>query len=191
MNSRIWILAGVFVLLILSYVVFFTDWVRPAPIQIVSQVRESILQPRFGRPLKDEVSTNVEPGRVIKVETNQVIAARRQARRVRLPYWGEIGPAAGGVANVTFSLDDTYVLTALRVQDVPMDGSASRILWSLKGKSAPTRSLLYGRVPQGMEPTTPGAAAEPLMAGVPYHLIVEAGRRRGTNAFQTKPAQAE
>ena len=82
------------------------------------------------------------------------------------------------------------MLTALRVEDVPADGSAPKVLWRLAGKSRPTRSLLYGRDPEGLKPVVPGATAELLKAGVPYRLFLAAGRRRGTNDFKTMPAPA-
>ena len=49
MNVRSYSLIGLFAALGLCYVAFFTDWLSPEPIQISSQIRASILQPRFGR----------------------------------------------------------------------------------------------------------------------------------------------
>ena len=79
-----------------------------------------------------------------------------------------------------------YELTAIRVEDVPVDGTAPKVIWRLAGKSAPLNSLLYGRDPVGMKPLAAGTA-QPLVPGAPYRLIVEAGRRRGTNNFTTVP----
>ena len=104
------------------------------------------------------------------------------------PEKGAIDQAPGGVANVTFSLDDTYILTSIRVEDVPSDGTKPNVLWQLKGKSRPARSLLYGRVPEGMTNVVPGAVAEPLKAVVLYRLFLQAGRRRGIKDFTTAPA---
>jgi hypothetical protein len=123
------------------------------------------------------------------VRTNLIVRTN-EAERVRLPDWGAIDQAPSGVANVTFSFDGAYTLTALRVQDVPADGSPPRVVWQLAGKSLRTSSLLYGRDPQGMKPVLPGTKAEALTAGVPYRLIIEAGRRRGTNNFTTTPSPA-
>lgn len=189
--SRLWPLLLTFVALVGAYVYFFTDWLSPAPIEIASQVRPSILQPRFGRSTVKVKRTNTVPetGEVVVVRTNvpktNHLTSVDLGRRARLPDWGEIDQAPGGSANVTFSLDASYVLTALRVEDVPSDGSAPRVLWQLAGKSAPTRSLLYGRDPSGMVPTRPGVKPEPLTPGAPYRLVIEAGRRRGTNSFTT------
>jgi hypothetical protein len=83
-------------------------------------------------------------------------------------------------------MDGTYQLTKLRVEDMPADGSAPKVFWRLAGKSVPTTVFLYGRDPEGLKPLVQGATAEPLSPGVPYRLIVEAGRRKGTNCFTTE-----
>ena len=192
MNKRSLMLAGVLAVLGLLYIVLFTEWIKPEPIQIASQIRTSVQRPRFGRPVTQRNMTNLPTakGDIMIVRTNLIVRTTNEAQRVRLPDWGEIDQAPGGVANVTFSLDGAYTLTALRVQDVPVDGSPPRVAWQLAGKGLPTSSLLYGRDPQGMKPVMPGTKAEALTAGVPYRLIVEAGRRRGTNSFTTTPAPA-
>ncbi len=91
----------------------------------------------------------------------------------------------GATANVTFSLDDYYALTSVHVEDVPADGSNPTIMWHLKGKSQPVKAFIYGKDLEGMAPIAKGVSAEPLIAGVPYRLILQAGRRRGTNEFTT------
>ena len=190
MNARFFSLAGLFVALGLCYLAFFTDWLRPEPILISSQIRASILQPHFGRGTIKVVRTNAETGEVFKIVHTNAASANEKARRARLPEWGEIGDAPGNVANVTFTLDAPYQLTALRVQDIPLDGSTPQIVWDLVGRSVPTSSLLYGRVPKGMQPRSTNSPVVPLNAGAPYQLIVEAGRRKGTNHFTTRPAPA-
>lgn len=195
MNKRAWTLGGVLLVLGLLYSYFFTEWIKPEPIQIASQVRASVIQPRFGRPVNQRVTTNLVALKndLLKLAnavkgTNLIVKTNPpppQVQRVQISDWGQIEQAPSGVANVTFSLDTYYTLTALRVQDVPADGSAPKVIWQLAGKSLPLNVLLYGRDPQGMKPVTPGAKAEPLSAGVPYRLIIEAGRRRGTNDFRT------
>jgi hypothetical protein len=191
MNKRSLMLAGVLAVLGLLYIVLFTEWIKPEPIQIASQVRASVQRPRFGRNVTQRNMTNLPTakGDIMIVRTNLIVRTN-EAQRVRLPDWGEIDQAPGGVANVTFSFDGAYRLTALRVQDVPADGSPPRVVWQLAGKSLLTSSLLYGRDPQGMKPVLPGTKAEVLTAGVPYRLIIEAGRRRGTNSFTTIPSPA-
>lgn len=205
MSARHWTLVGAFAALGLSYVIFFTEWLRPAPIEVASQVRFSVQPPRFGRPapkanaargaMPDAAkATSTKNGRPAAppqgffppppAKTNPVVA-REMVDRVGRPEKGAIDQAPGGVANVTFSLDNWYQLTRVRVEDVPADGTAPNVAWQLVGKSLPLNSLLYGRNPEGMKPLLAEAKAEPLKAGVPYRLIVEAGRRRGTNDFKT------
>ena len=190
MNKRSLMLAGVLAVLGLLYIVLFTEWIKPQPIQIASQVRTSVQKPRFGRPVTQRILTNLPTAKGDMLVRTNLIVRTNEAERVRLPDWGAIDQAPGGVANVTFSFDGAYTLTALRVQDVPADGSPPRVVWQLAGKSLRTSSLLYGRDPQGMKPVLPGTKAEALTAGVPYRLIIEAGRRRGTNSFTTIPSPA-
>ena len=196
MNKRALILGGMLMGLGLLYVLMFTEWIKPEPIQIASQVRASILQPRFGRPVTQRGVTNLTTAIKDLLKRTNVVAVTNltvrtnQPQRVQISDWGQIEQAPGGAANVTFSLDGYYTLTDLRVQDVPADGSQPKTLWQLSGKSLPLSSLLYGRDPQGMKPANAQAKAESLSPGVPYRLIVEAGRRRGTNNFRTTPAVA-
>jgi hypothetical protein len=178
MNRRSRIFGGVLASLAVVYVVWFTEWLRPAPIQIASQVRFAIQPPRFGRPVKKPLL----PGQAAR--TNQV-SHQKEIELIGRPEKGSIDQSPAGVANVTFSLDDWYSLTEVKVQDVPADGSKPQVLWQLVGKSRPVNSLLYGREPSGMRPLLQGSTPEPLKAGVPYRLIVQSGRRRGTNDFRT------
>jgi hypothetical protein len=195
-RRRNWTLAGVFVALGVLYLAFFTEWLRPAPIEITSQVRLAIQPPRFGRPPK-----KADPGNgpskasqpALFIATNHTKVTTSTNRPPPRPAFDIIGSpekggfdqAPGGVANVTFGLDRWYILTKLRVEDIPADGSAPKVFWQLAGKSQPLDSLLYGRVPAGMDFVPPSTNAEPLLPGVPYRLIVQAGRRSGTNHFQT------
>ena len=190
MNTRGWFLIGVFVLLGLTYILLFTEWLRPAPIEIASQVRPAIQLPRFTRPVNNKQPGPLGPPGPLGQQPAKVdqLIRTNQTRRLQLAEWGVIDQAPGGVANVTFSLDGNYSLTALRVEDVPTDGAKPKVFWQLAGKSRPVRALLYGRNPEGMKPVKPGAVAEPLTAGAPCRLILEAGRRRGTNYFTTSPA---
>jgi hypothetical protein len=184
MKTRSWVLCGLFVALVGVYATFFTEWLRPAPIEIASQVRFAVQpNPRFGRPVVKK-DLQGKPG-----PTNQVVP-RNAFEIITLPEKGSIDQAPGGAANVTFSLDNWYTLTKIRVQDVPADGSAPQTMWDLVGKSRPVNSLLYGRVPDGMRPILEGLMPEPLKPGVPYRLILEAGRRRGTNNFRTVELRA-
>lgn len=185
-RTRVWTLVGALAVLGLAYAFLFTEWVRPEPIGIASQVRASILQPSFGQGTRTvRVTNSALGGGQVVMERTEAADAGSRARRVRLPHWGEIEQGPGGAANVTFSLDDAYVLTGVRVEDVPADGSAPKVLWQARGRSTPTRSLLYGRVPEGMQGV---GAVTALTPGAPYRLWLEAGRRRGSHAFRTLPA---
>lgn len=194
MNRRTAILLGVTAALGLAYVAFYTDWISPEPIQIASQVRPVIQQPRFGRRNSKSVPGNPfttdARGNVPTPANGELPAA--ETRRPLPPSGPPDAPAnsgvvepANGVAHVTFSLDDRYALTSLRVMELDADGSRGRIIWDLKGKSRPLNGLIYGRNPTGMVPTTPDAIAASLEPGTLYRLEVAAGRRKGTNVFQT------
>src|SRR5437667_12341037 len=113
MNKRSLTLAGVLAVLGVLYIVLFTEWIKPEPIQIASQVRTSVQRPRFGRPVTQRNMTNLPTakGDIMIVRTNLVVRTN-EAQRVRLPDWGEIDQAPGCVANVTFSLDGSYKLIA-------------------------------------------------------------------------------
>lgn len=178
MNARPWVLLGVFAALGLAYVTFFTEWLRLAPIEIASQLRFTIQPPRFGRPVKKPDP----PGQPTPADRG---GPRNDVERIGQPARGMIDQAPGGVANVTFSLDAWYNLTRIRVEDVPADGTPPKVLWHLTGTSLTVNSILYGRDLEGMKPVPPVSSAEPLKAGVPYRLILEAGRRRGTHNFRT------
>lgn len=210
-------LVGLFIALGLSYVIWFTEWLRPAPIEIASQVRFSVQPPRFGRPAPKNdkqrlANTNQPPGapmrvvvkrppgepgkpgdaeQIVTVTSNVLVQPAKKVppeplvERIGRPDKGSFDDAPGGAARVTFALDDWYQLTRIKVEDVPADGTAPNVIWNLVGKSLPLNSLLYGHDPTGMKPILEGLKPEALKPGVPYQLIVEAGRRRGTNYFKT------
>ena len=175
MNPRRWTLVGVFGFLLCVYAWFFTEWFSPAPIDVASQVRFAIQPPHFGRSSKKPAPAGA-PG-----QTNQSTPSDRAERAPK----EVIDPAPGGAANVTFSLDQRYRLTRIRVEDIPADGSTPKVMWEVAGKSDPTHGFLYGRPPEGMQPTGVSTNAELLTPGAPYRLLIEAGRRKGTNAFTT------
>jgi hypothetical protein len=178
MSARGWSLLGFFALLLIGYALFFTEWVRPVPIEVASQVRFTLERPRFGRPAKPPTAGGQagQGNRVVKVDATQSAA---------LPDKEAVDPTPPGVGHVTFSLDAWYRLTRIRVEDIPADGSEPKVLWNVKGKSQPVNSLLYGIVPPGLSPILAELTAEPLQPGVPYRIVLEAGRRRGTNSFMT------
>src|SRR2546425_5346240 len=113
MTARRWIHFGVLVALGLSYIAFFTEWLRPAPIEIASQVRFTIQPPRFGRPVKktDQPPQPGKGGRSGQPAQGNQPARPEPFERIGLPDKGVLDQAPGGVANVTFSLDGWYNLT--------------------------------------------------------------------------------
>ena len=163
-NRRAWTLAVLAAFLAGAYVVVFTDWTSPQPIEIASQIRPVIQPPRFGRRGSRPPDTMAE----------------KPADRAAEPE------ASSGVARVTFSLDDRYRLTSVRVHALDAQGEPAKKVWDLTGKSRQLNSLMYGMNPAGMSPTegSDGTAA-PLEAGVTYQLEIRAGRRTGTHRFRT------
>ncbi|HEY5044181.1 MAG TPA: hypothetical protein VIK53_19595 [Verrucomicrobiae bacterium] len=98
---------------------------------------------------------------------------------------GDPGAKPRTVYVTSIALDREYPLTSievLRVGDLP-DNKPGFPLWHLVGKSAPTRSLVYGNAPAGMTPYVSGARPTPLEPGVAYRILIEAGRLRGQHDF--------
>jgi hypothetical protein len=158
-NRRPWILAALVLLLSGLYVVAFTDWLAPQPIEIASQIRPVMQPPRFGRRgPKTSAPTSEKPT--------------------------EAEPS-GGVARVTFSLDGRYRLTSVRVFALDAQGEPAKKVWDLTGKSRELNSLMYGMNPAGMAPAEGAEAAAPLEANLSYLLEIRAGRRRGSHRFKT------
>jgi len=186
MNQRTWTLLGVTAALGLAYVLFYTDWVSPEPIQIASQVRPVIQQPRFGRRARaarpDAVTGVPDTGGNPRTEERP---NRPPGGSAPMRGEGAIAEPANGVAHVTFSLDDRYSITSLKVVEVKADGTEGKVAWNLKGKSRPLNGLIYGMNPSGLTPASPDGTAVPLEAGIQYRLEVSSGRRRGSNVFQT------
>ena len=157
-NPRTWKLTALALLLSGAYVVAFTDWLAPQPIEIASQIRPVIQPPRFGR-------------RGPKPPTQ---AAEKPP---------EAEPT--GVARVTLSLDGRYRLTSIRVFALNAQGEPTKKVWDLTGKSRELNSLMYGMNPAGMTPAEGTGPAEPLEPNVSYLLEIRAGRRTGSHRFKT------
>lgn len=158
-NRRLWTLAALALFLSGAYVVTFTDWLAPQPIEIASQIRPVIQPPRFGR--RSPKGTAQTPEKPAEAEP-------------------------GGVARVTFSLDGRYRLTSVRVFVLNTQGEPAKKVWDLTGKSRELNSLMYGMNPAGMSPAEGAeASAAPLEAGLGYLLEIRAGRRTGTHRFKT------
>ncbi|MBL9169319.1 MAG: hypothetical protein JNN07_16385 [Verrucomicrobiales bacterium] len=88
---------------------------------------------------------------------------------------------------VSFAFSRKYELTSLKV--VKTEELASQKfptpLWHLVSEtnSGPTKAMVYGIAPRGMRPAVEDAQPEPLVAGVSYTLLVEAGKMKGSTNF--------
>lgn len=191
-NKKLWMLGGLLAVLGLMYVFFFTDWLAPVPMEIASQVRPVIQQPRFGRRVNTAKpgTPNAKGDMVVRRDGGPAEAAATEVRVETTRQ--EIPEPANGVAHVTFSLDGRYSLTSIRVFAINPDGERGKMVWDVTGSSRSLNSLIYGMVPAGMTAAGDGTA-QPLEAGMKYRLEAAAGRRKGTNVFQTitRPAPTE
>lgn len=92
---------------------------------------------------------------------------------------------------VSFAFNRKYELTSIKVVKTD-DLKSQRFptpLWHLISdtNSGPTKAMVYGIAPRGMHPAVEDSQPEPLLPGVSYTLMVEAGKFRGaTNFIPTK-----
>ncbi len=107
------------------------------------------------------------------------------------------GAAADGeqlAYSITFALGQDYQLTSVKVVSAAAFAADpnARALWHLVGdsKSAPTSGFAYGQPIAGMKSFVAGSVAQPLAAGTPYHVIVQAGRLKGEHDFTISSAAA-
>lgn len=90
--------------------------------------------------------------------------------------------------DVTFGFDQKCTLTDVKV--VVVDEWATNKhalpLWHLvsESNSVPTKAVIYGQGIRGMHAAIRGARAKPLEANVTYHLLIEAGSRKGGCDFK-------
>ena len=180
MNPKSWILLGVTVVLGICYVVFNTEWLNPDPIQIQAQVREisgrASLEPRSARPSRG--TNNATRGEAAKARKLEAAAAVAESGKFN------------GMYPVVFALDGEYQLTSvLVIEDTPsVPGKGALIVWQLttSSNSVPTKALLYGKTPRGMQLKDDRNKAAKLKPGVTYRLEVRAGRYKGQTTFQAK-----
>lgn len=117
----------------------------------------------------------------IEHSTRSLREAWSGSRRVNLTGKQELG-------NVAFVLHRNYQLTSVKV--VPAADYATnkyvRPLWELISKtgSKPVEGLTYGMPVPGMAPARPLLTPDPLVPGVMYKLIVDAGKVHGEHDFQ-------
>jgi len=122
----------------------------------------------------------------------KVIRIEHSVRSAR-ESWGPEGrrvPAPGkqDVGNVSFTLHKNYRLTSVKVvpaADIRTNKYA-HAAWHLVAKngSQPVDSLAYGLPVAGMTAYSAGVQPEPLVPGVEYRLLVEAGSWKGERDFE-------
>ena len=204
MNKRIWLLITVTVVLAGAYVVFFTDWLNPTPITILTELRSPVS--RFGMAGRGGGGRNGgngdNGGRSEPGARNGRNRRNGQAGGTRPDNGGDAGTRTrrqGGGANggeapaqptvyaVSFAFDDSYPMTSIKVVKVVKSGTAP-VLWSLVNDGEPrgTRAVVYGLPVKGMKLAPNYKRAEPLEAGVEYEIVVAAGRHKGKATFHTK-----
>ena len=116
-------------------------------------------------------------------------------RKGTIQIYSQIRPQITGkdqppVFNVSFTLDQKYKLTSVKVVPAAeyQSNKYAHPVWSLMSDttSEPVNNIVYGGKIPGMKPSIPKAQAEQLKANVAYLLIVEAGDVRGEKTFQTR-----
>lgn len=121
-------------------------------------------------------------------ETIQIIPQIRPGRASSIPRT----PGTPAVSPVSFAFDGKYRLTSVKV--VAADDFATNKyanpLWYLisDSNSIPTKAIVYGYPIRGMKPAVPKARPEPLVPGVSYIMMVEAGKIRAQTNFHTVEA---
>jgi hypothetical protein len=101
-----------------------------------------------------------------------------------------MGPAPSRVFPISFTLDGTYKLTAIKV--IPVTALQTNKhpvpVWFLttKSNSVPTKGFLYGLPIPGMRPVVTNARPQGLEPGVSYRVLVDAGRAHGEADFSPK-----
>jgi hypothetical protein len=98
------------------------------------------------------------------------------------------GAAAKGPANpVLFMTNRKLQLTSVKVVPVSeiSTNPYAHPLWELtsESNSIPVKQFLYGAGLRGMKPAVKGAGADPLVPGVNYRLLIEAGSARVQHDF--------
>jgi hypothetical protein len=89
---------------------------------------------------------------------------------------------------IYFSFDRRLKLTSLKV--VPVQeietNKYPHPIWALvsDSNSVPTKDLIYGVPVRGMRPAVKGATPDPLVPGVKYRLLVEAGAVKAEHDFE-------
>ena len=100
-------------------------------------------------------------------------------------------PDAATVNPVSFWFDRKLKLTSLKVIPVKEieTNKYPRPIWHLvsDSNSVPVKDLVYGMRIPGMRPDVIGATPDPLVPGVNYRLLIEAGPLRAEHDFEPVP----
>ncbi|MBI1840162.1 MAG: hypothetical protein HYR88_04845 [Verrucomicrobia bacterium] len=88
---------------------------------------------------------------------------------------------------ISFAFDGKYELTTIKVtktEDLKTEKFPTPV-WHLVAatNSRPMKAIVYGVTPPGMHPPAEDALPQPLVAGVNYTMLVQAGSRSGTATF--------
>jgi hypothetical protein len=89
---------------------------------------------------------------------------------------------------IYFSFDRRLKLTSLKVVSI-QDTETNKYphpVWALisDSNSVPTKDFMYGVPIRGMRPPVKGATPDPLVPGVKYRLLVEAGAQKAAHDFE-------
>ncbi len=110
-------------------------------------------------------------------QTIQIIPQTRPIRASSIPR----APGAPAVAPVSFAFDGKYRLTSVKVvsADEFATNKYANPLWHLisDSNSVPTKAIVYGFPIKGMKPAVARARPEPLLPGIFYIMMVEAGKK--------------
>src|SRR5205807_2428480 len=121
-------------------------------------------------------------------ESIQIIPQIRPGRASAIPQ----GPGAPAVSPVSFAFDGKYRLTSIKVvsADDYATNKYANPLWHLisDSNSIPTKAIVYGLPIKGMKPAVPRARPEPLLPGMPYIMMIEAGKIKSQTNFHTLEA---
>ena len=103
--------------------------------------------------------------------------------------------SADGTFPVSFTLDGSYRLTSIEVVECAAYSTNKHVapIWHLvsRSNSVPTQGLTYGIPVRGMVPFVSNSTPVRLKGDVPYRLLLEAGRAKGSVDFKTREALPE
>jgi hypothetical protein len=100
-------------------------------------------------------------------------------------------PAGSDLESLMFGFDRWLKLTSLKM--VPLEALKTNPyahpVWELvsDSNSVPIKDFTYGLHIRGMRPRIEGLTPEPLQPGVPYRLLVQAGKQKVTHDFTLQP----